>query len=92
MALKTEMCEVSGVTKIVHRPIIIESWRVDEPYCFRDGASQHTIEAVIDKWVEMGEWWNDEGSRTILRVLTLEQELYDLECNQLNWLIYRVWD
>jgi hypothetical protein len=87
-----QMCEVSDVTKIVHRPIDVQSWREGNPYSFRDGNALHIIEDVIDKWIEMGEWWNDEGSRTILRVLTLEQDLYDLECSELNWFIYRVWD
>lgn len=83
---------MSDVTKIVHRPIVVERWREGEPYAFSDGQEVHTIQAVIDKWMEMGEWWNDEGSRTLMRVLTVGQELYDLEYNVPHWFIYRVWD
>lgn len=80
------------MTRIVRRPIEVESWRDGHPHRFRDGASTHIVRDILDRWVEMGEWWNGEGQRTLLRVLTADEDMYDLESDQESWFIYRVWD
>lgn len=80
------------VARIVHRPIIIESWQQERPMCFRDGAVQHRVAMVIDGWLEMGEWWNGEGERQVIRVLTEADGVYDIERVADQWFLYRVWD
>lgn len=80
------------MTRLVHRPIEIQSWQNGEPDCFIDGDAVHKVSEIVDRWVEMGRWWEGEGSRRLLRVLTEQRSLFDIECNQQNWFIYRVWD
>jgi hypothetical protein len=52
----------------------------------------HEVREVIDRWLEMGNWWEGEGSRKLLRVLTEENFVFDLEGTGQGWYIYRVWD
>ncbi len=80
------------MTRLIHRPIEVRSWRDGEPLSFQDGEDVHQICEVIDRWLEMGNWWEGEGSRKLLRVLTEQNFVFDLEGTGQNWYIYRVWD
>jgi hypothetical protein len=84
--------EASEVSRLVHREVQVQSWRDGEPECFVDGDVVHRVSQVVDRWLEMGNWWDGEGPRTVLRVLTETQFLFDLECVQQRWYIYRIWD
>ncbi len=60
--------------------------------CFRDGDTVHHVKQIIDSWAEMGDWWNGEGERHVLRVETLDFGIYDIERAQEQWFLYRIWD
>ena len=80
------------MSRLVRRKIEISHWQDGDPDEFRDGGVKHQVQSVIDQWIEMGDWWNGEGSRKLLRVLTNRGELFDLECVDQEWFIYRIWD
>jgi hypothetical protein len=80
------------VTRIVRRRISIESWRGEDPETFRDGDVLRQVEDWIDAWREMGNWWEGEGPRRIVRVVTVDGQVFDLECADDEWWIYKVWD
>lgn len=76
----------------MHRPIEVQSWQHCDPAVFRDRELTYEICFVIDKWKETGEWWSGEGVRRVLRVMTQDASLFDLECINQSWFIYKVWD
>ena len=80
------------MTRIVSRPIAVKQWRNHEPLSFVDGEETHVILNVLDRWMEMGDWWNGEGERQMIRVWTNQSALFDLECTSGQWFIYKVWD
>ena len=80
------------MSRLVHRPVEIQHWHDGEPIRFQDGDVVHNVSEVVDRWMEMGNWWEGEGPRTILRVLTDSQFVFDLECVGQQWYIYRIWD
>ncbi|WP_035485339.1 hypothetical protein [Alicyclobacillus contaminans] len=80
------------MSRIVQRPIRIHRWRNGKPLCFSDGPVVHRVREVIDSWSEMGNWWDGEGGRTMLRVWTDAEAAFDLECVEERWFIYRIWD
>lgn len=59
---------------------------------FVDHDEVHTILEVLDRWLEMGDWWQGEGERTMLRVWTDRNAMLELECTSQAWYIYKVWD
>lgn len=79
------------MARLVHRPIAVE-WKQGNPMCFRDGDRLHRVVEVVDGWLEMGDWWNGEGERTVFRVRTEEEGWYDIEGIDDDWFVYRVWD
>jgi hypothetical protein len=83
---------VDGMSRLVHRRIEVERWVDDEPHTFSDGGQRHQVAEVLDRWIEMGEWWKGEGVRKLLRVVTSEHGIYDLEYTGDEWFIYKVWD
>lgn len=81
------------MTRLVHRPIQVDGKEKGEPKGFQDGEVHHRVQSVIDRWVEVGEWWNGEGRKQMWRVSTDQGALFDLECSpDEQWFIYRVWD
>lgn len=80
------------MSRLVRRKVTVTKFSGEVPKRFQDGANCHRIEAEIDGWMEMGDWWNGEGSRRLLRVLTDQQQVFDLEQKDGDWYIYKVWD
>lgn len=80
------------MTRLVRRPIAVSAWRGEEPARFVDQAEEHAVELVLDRWLEMGDWWSGEGERRMLRVWTSACALLDLEYARGQWYVYRVWD
>ncbi|SFU37729.1 hypothetical protein SAMN05421543_101360 [Alicyclobacillus macrosporangiidus] len=80
------------VSRLVNRPIQVHGLCGEIPQVFRDGGKWHRVDCVIDRWIEMGDWWADQGPRVVVRVLTEDQALFDLEFVDERWFIYRVWD
>lgn len=79
------------MSRIVNRPIQVIV-RYGEPYIITDGENTYTVESVLDKWVESGAWWDGEPERSVFRVLTTEQFMFDVERVAEKWSIYKVWD
>ncbi|WAH40807.1 DUF6504 family protein [Alicyclobacillus fastidiosus] len=80
------------MSRIVRRPVAVCKWRDEEPEAFVDHDEVHTILEVLDRWMEMGDWWQGEGERKMLRVWTDHNALLELECTRQAWYIYKVWD
>lgn len=84
------------MTRIVRRPIFVSAWRADIPHYFEEKnsnfRSEHEVDCVLDGWSEMGEWWNGETERQVIRVLTVDNSIFDLEQLDGQWFIYKVWD
>lgn len=81
------------MTRIVKRPIAILSWNGEEPYQFSDRGQILKVSYVLDSWVEIGNWWENERPRKIFRVWTEDLSILDLECANNNvWFVYKVWD
>lgn len=80
------------MSRLVHRLIEVETLPHGEPVFIRDGPNSYQVSVVLDSWAEMGEWWRGEGLRKVFRVLTEEQGLFDIECVEKKWFLYKVWD
>jgi hypothetical protein len=88
------------MSRLVNRPITVTlkprelftTSAPQEPATFTDGDYTHHITHIIDWWLESGAWWDDEPPRTVYRVLTADQGMYDIEFVGGQWFIYRVWD
>lgn len=80
------------MSRLIRRKIEVIAYQGNLPKQIQDGQQRHEIIAAVDGWVEMGAWWDGEGSRTMLRVWTQEQQVFDLECQDGDWYIYKVWD
>ncbi|WAH35785.1 DUF6504 family protein [Alicyclobacillus dauci] len=80
------------MSRIVRRPVAVYRWNGDEPQVFSDRDTQHTVVEVLDRWVEMGNWWQGEGERQMIRVWTNLNALLELELEGGQWYIYKAWD
>ncbi|MCL6631528.1 MAG: hypothetical protein K6T63_02755 [Alicyclobacillus herbarius] len=80
------------MTRIVRRPIEVERWYQDLPYQFWDHGTLHQVVDWLDDWSEMGNWWDGEGERQMIRVWTKDGQIFDLEASDGKWWLYKVWD
>ncbi|WP_169794002.1 DUF6504 family protein [Alicyclobacillus acidiphilus] len=80
------------MTRIVQRPVAVYRWNGMEPEAFRDHDTEYVIVDVLDRWREMGNWWQGEGERLMMRVWTSANDLLDLEGESGEWRIYKIWD
>ncbi|WP_198854208.1 hypothetical protein [Alicyclobacillus sp. SO9] len=77
---------------MVRRSIVVENWHNNLPFSFWDGDVLHQVDTYIDSWQEMGNWWDGERNRKMLRVYTNRHQVFDLEGSENNWGIYKIWD
>lgn len=80
------------MSRIVQRPIAITQFVEGEPQTFKDCEDAHRIVSVIDRWIEVGRWWEGEGERRMMCVQTDLNGLFELEWDGRSWFIYKVWD
>ncbi|GEO25630.1 hypothetical protein AAC03nite_14150 [Alicyclobacillus acidoterrestris] len=80
------------MSRIVRQPIAVCRWQADDPVAFVHRGEVHTIVEILDRWVEMGDWWQGEGERKLLCVWTDHNALFELECTKQSWFVYKVWD
>ncbi|MCL6626424.1 MAG: hypothetical protein K6T68_07525 [Alicyclobacillus shizuokensis] len=80
------------MTRIVRRPIQIESWCAHVPQQFRDKGTLHRVADWLEVLREMGNWWEGEGERWMIRVMTVDGQIFDLESSDGQWWLYKVWD
>lgn len=80
------------MSRMIHRLIVVHEWYEDEPRCFSNLDERHTVVEVIDRWMEMGNWWQGEGERKMMCVWTDKNALFELEQEGRQWLIYKTWD
>lgn len=80
------------MTRLVHRSIEVECGDDGGPRRFRDGSQVYSVVEVIDDWREMGAWWRGHGERSVWRVLTEDDYVFEIECRAGQWRLYRVWD
>ncbi|MBX6352565.1 MAG: hypothetical protein IRZ10_04455 [Thermoflavifilum sp.] len=79
------------MTRVVRRPVTVRTDAHGAPVCIVDGKAVHTVRTVIDHWRELGAWWEGETEFQLWRVET-DAGVFDLECAEGAWRVYRVWD
>ncbi|HEY8552294.1 MAG TPA: DUF6504 family protein [Thermaerobacter sp.] len=54
----------------------------------------HRVTCVLDEWREAGAWWDGEGERWVVRLLTEEGGVFELErgAGSSRWVLYKVYD
>jgi len=79
------------VPKIVDQPIlvVVEKGRPKRFFWIKRWIN---ISFIIDKWNEVGRWWENEEEKVFFRVLTFEGSMYEIYSNKKRWSLYRVYD
>lgn len=74
--------EPIGVTVLSGRPVA---------FIFR---GNHRIKEILDRWVEIGEWWNQESEKVSYRVATDRGGVFEIYyvIVQRQWMLYKVYD
>ena len=54
----------------------------------------YRVAEVLEEWREAGAWWDGEAERVVVRVLTGEGAVFELERleGQPGWRLYKVYD
>ena len=54
----------------------------------------HRVCEILDDWRETGAWWDGEAERIVVRVLTSEGGVFELErpVHEQAWWLYKVYD
>lgn len=85
------------MSRLIRRPIEVLRTlgpAYDEaPAEFIDQGVRRRVAAIIDRWAEMGAWWEGEGQRYLFRIQTEDMAVMDVErTDRGEWFVYRVWD
>jgi hypothetical protein len=88
------------MSRIVNRPITVTlvhdpDWGM-RPSEFVDRGTRYRVVKVVDRWTEVGEWWQqaDQFAReTVMwRVLDHRHGLFELAQQGQKWMLFRVED
>lgn len=82
------------MARIVDRPVSVRAGREGEPLAFTFRRRVHRVAAILDRWEEVGEWWEDPVERTVYRVRTPGGGMFELEYRQPEgrWYLYKAYD
>jgi len=47
---------------------------------------------IVDKWTDVGRWWDNEEEKSFFRVLSPEGGMYEIYSDKKRWNLYRVYD
>ncbi|QUL98778.1 MAG: hypothetical protein IMF26_01475 [Candidatus Fermentithermobacillus carboniphilus] len=79
------------VTKIVDQPVLVVVEK-GKPKRFFWVKRWVNVAGIIDKWNEVGRWWEDEKEKVFFRVLAAEGGIYEIYSDKKRWNLYRVYD
>jgi hypothetical protein len=51
-----------------------------------------TLDKVMDKWREIGCWWEDDKEKTFYRVVDKQGIVFEIYLNGEQWNLYKVYD
>lgn len=77
--------------KIVDQPILMvtESNRPKRFFWFKRWVNVYRI---MDKWKEVGRWWENEQEKLFFRVLSTDGSIYEVYTFKNNWNLYKIYD
>lgn len=50
------------------------------------------VSRIIDRWKEIGRWWEDDAEKLFFRILSREGEVYEIYSEKQRWNLYKVYD
>ncbi|MEW6046157.1 MAG: DUF6504 family protein [Bacillota bacterium] len=64
------------------------------PACFVWRGRRIAVRECLDEWYETGRWWDGEGEKRFVQVLTADRGIYELGYDVATgqWQLYRVVD
>ncbi len=84
-----------AMTKSIGEPIDVAAMRGDRcPDVFLWRGDRYQVVETGGAWHLLGRWWEGDGERCFIRVLTDTGKTFDL-CRYASteqWHVYRVWD
>ncbi|GAB6875957.1 hypothetical protein JCM13210_06830 [Thermaerobacter litoralis] len=78
---------------LVGKPVPVETDASGRP-CRFFWRRWHRVKDVLDEWREAGAWWDGEGERLVVRLLTDDGAVFELErlAGSDRWVLYKVYD
>lgn len=83
------------MTRMVNRPVEVTLGAGGLPIDFQlKGFKRIRVSEVLDSWLEIGRWWEQEGEQTTYRVITEEGGVHELTCDSTakRWILYKSYD
>ncbi|MGE5560393.1 MAG: DUF6504 family protein [Chloroflexota bacterium] len=77
--------------RIINRPVTVITGPQGAPQQFTYRGRQR-IKAIVDRWTEIGEWWDGEHERLVYRILSERGGMYELELRDGEWRLYKEYD
>lgn len=79
------------MSKIVDQPVLMVAEK-EAPKRFFWFKRWVNVSKVIDKWREIGRWWEDDSEKLFFRVLSFEGGIYEVYTEKKHWNLYKVYD
>lgn len=82
------------MSRLVDRPVHVRVGRQGDPLAFTYRRRTYRVTAVLDRWEEVGEWWEAPVERTVYRVLADGGGIFELERRRPEgrWYLYKAYD
>lgn len=64
------------------------------PASFRWRGKAHAVRAVLERWKDVGRWWEGEAPKLFFRVETAGGGLWEiyLDTGSQSWFLYKIYD
>ncbi len=79
------------MSKIIDQPVLMVSDKED-PRRFFWFKRWVNVSRIIDRWKEIGRWWEDDAEKLFFRILSREGEVYEIYSEKQRWNLYKVYD
>ena len=78
--------------RIIDKPVEVTVLS-GRPVAFTFGRN-HRIKEILDRWIEIGEWWNQDSDMITYRVATDRGGVFEIYYvpRKHRWMLYKVYD
>ncbi len=79
------------MSKIIDQPVLMVAEK-EIPKRFFWFKRWVNVSKVIDKWKEIGRWWEGDAEKVFFRISSPEGGVYEVYTEKKHWNLYKVYD
>lgn len=82
------------MSRLVHHPLQVVEGEAHKPLKIRWQQRWMNVTLVLDRWYDVGKWWEGEAEKLFFRVQLEGNQVWEvfLDHEQKSWNLYKIYD